>query len=209
MNIKQTSLGLLGVSVGMGAILGLAPVSPIQAASLDRDIVSPDGQTMGRIQFTWDDSAVVNNMLNKFTSLTSFSLTDYGKMGYKLEFAKNAEVQKFEFDIATGYLTMWAFNGSEETLTGFDGFLIESEQSSSNANSSIPKSATASNIDPLTQAFQVNTYQVVMNGGSNLSPAPKNIFVEPQNSPSVPENSLTTALLIVAGLVFLSPNKMF
>ena len=76
MNIKKLSLGSIGAGIGMGAILSLASINPVHAGAFDRKITNSQGDTIGRISFTWDNSVVVNNMVKKFTSLTSFSLTD-------------------------------------------------------------------------------------------------------------------------------------
>ncbi len=46
MNIKQASLGILGLGIGVGTILSLAPISPVQAGSLNRNIVNSEGDVL-------------------------------------------------------------------------------------------------------------------------------------------------------------------
>lgn len=211
MNIKSTSLGFLGVSIGMGAILSIAFINPVQAGSLNREIVDSNGHKMGRIAFAWDDSTVTNNMLSRFDSLTSFYLTDYGSKQYNLDFATTADFQNFDFNVNTGKLQMFAYNSPENDPVKRDGFLIWSNDFDSDVVSS---SATVSNLpneQTLNQALNVNKYTVNLNLAGSSSVV-NNVSLqepEPQNPPSVPENSLTTALLIIAGLVFLSPRKIF
>ena len=199
MNIKQASLGILGLGIGVGTILSLAPISPVQAGSLNRNIVNSEGDVLGSIAFTWDDGMVVDNTLEKFTSLESFSLTDHNTMSYDLNFAQKAPFRQFEYNVATGYLNMFAYYSSPGTSTGYDGFLVESEQTNSSFG---PSSVNPTNTN--------QTYGVIIDGANHSNPSPNHLFVEPEESPQdVPENSLTTALLIIAGLIFLKPHKMF
>lgn len=216
MNIQQTSLGLLGVSVGMGAILGLAPISPVQATRLDRDIVNPNNQVIGRLTMEWEDSSVTDNMLKGFESLTSFDLTNYNGMDYNLDFAENADFNSFSFNINSGWLEMFAYNRSRETSTRKYGFEIMSENpdfplvSSSVTASNIPNEPTVG-LTALDQALTTNTYSAQLNLAEStvLEENTSLKQPQPQNTQTVPENSLTTALLIIAGLVFLDPRKIF
>lgn len=180
MNIKNTSLGSIGAGIAMGAIVSLASINPVHAGSFNRDIINSQGDTVGGLSFTWDDSLVVDNMLTKFTSLTSFYLTDYGTTSYDLDFAENADFQKFEYNVATDNLEMWAFN-SADTPTGSYGFMIKPEEN-----------------------LKSGTYGMGMYGDKSLDLEPVSFVTV-----SVPENSLTTALLIIGGLIFLRPSKMF
>ncbi|EAZ89961.1 hypothetical protein [Crocosphaera chwakensis] len=213
MNIKSTFLGFLGLSIGMGAILSFASIKPVQAGSLNREIVDANGHKMGRLAFTWDDSMVTNNMLRHFDSLTSFNITDYGEMSYDLEFAKNAHFQNFDFNVNTGKLKILAYNLSRETATRKYGFTIWSKDFDSDVVSSSVIASNLPNDQALNQALTTNKYSVNLNlAASGSTTAVDNVSLQepqPQDPPSVPENSLTTALLIVAGLVFLSPHKVF
>ncbi len=216
MNIKQTSLGLLGVSVGMGAILSIAPISPVQAARLDKDIVNANNQVIGRLTMEWDDSSVTNNLLEGFESLTSFDLTNYNGMDYDLDFAKSADFHSFSFNVNSGWLDMFAYNRSRDTSTRKYGFEIMSENpdfplvSSSIPASNIPNDQTVG-LTALDQALADNTYSAQLNLGESTTLEENTSFKPPipQDPQTVPENSLTTALLIIAGLVFLSPHKIF
>ncbi|MDJ0730043.1 MAG: hypothetical protein QNJ33_08625 [Crocosphaera sp.] len=224
MNIKSTSLGLLGVSIGMGAMLSLAPINPVYAGSFNREILDANGQKMGRMTFAWDDNNVTNNMLKGFDSLTSFSLMDYENMNYDLDFAENTHFNNFEFNVMDGKLDVYAYNRSRTTQTRKYGFQIKSKDFNSDLIAAdIPTVAFPTHEHPLDQALKTNRYFVNLNLGEPVSSDSATIsssnsfmsdnaqFVIPaaQDPQSVPENSLTTALLIIAGLVFLSPHKIF
>ncbi|MDJ0659832.1 MAG: hypothetical protein QNJ42_10120 [Crocosphaera sp.] len=210
--MKSTFLSLLGVSIGMGAVLGLAPINPVHAGSFNREIVDPNGHKMGRIAFTWDDSIVTNNMLKGFNSLNSFYVTDYGEMNYDLEFAKNTLFQNFDFNLSNGKLKILGANPSSETPTGQYGFTIWSKDFDSDVISSgaIAASTPIPTNQALNQAVNKNRYLTNLNlGDSNVPTDGTTLQPVEQESQSVPENSLTTALLIVAGLVFFGPHKIF
>ncbi|ACB53782.1 hypothetical protein cce_4434 [Crocosphaera subtropica ATCC 51142] len=213
MNINLTSLGLLGVSISMGAVLSVAPINPVQAGSLNKEIVDTNGHKMGRIEFSWDDSMVTNNILSRFDSLNSFNITDYGEMHYDLDFAKTAHFQNFDFNVSTGKLRIFAYNLSRETATRKYGFTLWSKDFDSDVVSSSVIASNLPNEQALDQALKTNKYSVNLNlGASGSITAVDNVSLQepqPQDPPSVPENSLTTALLIIAGLVFLSPRKIF
>lgn len=222
MNIKPTSLGLLGVSIGMGAILSLAPINPVYAGSFNREILDANGSKMGRMTFAWNDNKVSNNMLKGFDSLTNFSLMSYGGMSYDFDFVKNAKFGKFEFNVTDGKLDSFAFNRTRQTQTTKEGFRIKSQDFDSDLIAAdIPVSVFLTNEQSLDQALKTNRYSVDFDLGvssDSVSPAGSNPFksdgarfVEPaeDTAQSVPENSLTTALLIIAGLVFLRPHKIF
>ncbi|WP_107666893.1 hypothetical protein [Cyanothece sp. BG0011] len=224
MNMKSTSLGFLGVSIGMGAIFSFAPLNPVQAGSLNREIINANGNKIGRIAFTWDDSIVTNNKLEGFNSLTSFSLTNYDDMSYDLNFAKNADFDSFDFNVSTGQLDIFAYNRTRATQTRKYGFEIKSENFDSDVIASSLPVSNLPNEQKLNQALTNNTYFINFNLGEptssdSITPsgsqfngysAEKAKFVPVEQDPqSVPENSLTTALLIIAGLVFLSPHKIF
>ncbi len=232
MNIKSTSLRLVGVCVSMGAIFSLAPINPVQAGSFNRDIMDVNGYKMGRMAFTWDDGTVTDSMLKGFDSLTSFSLMNYGGMSYDLDFVKNAHFKEFNFNITDGELNTYAFERTRATKTRRYGFDIKTQDFNSDLIAASVPASIASNDQSLDEALETNRYIVNLDLSqplppeSNITPGPATISSDPTTVPfmsnnarfvpaevspaqTVPENSLTTALLIIAGLVFLSPNKIF
>ncbi len=223
MNIQSTSLGLLGVSIGMGAMFSLAPINPVYAGSFNREILGADGQKMGRMAFTWDDKIVgEDNWLIGFDSLTSFSLKNYSGMSYDFDFAKNAHFRKFNFHVTDGTLHSFAYNRTRKTETRKYGFEIKSQDFDSDLiAANIPISVFLTDEELLDEALKTNIYSVDFNLGvssDSIGPAGSNPFksdgakfVPPaeNTAQSVPENSLTTALLIIAGLVFLRPHRIF
>ncbi len=197
--------------MGMGAVLSLAPINPVQAGSFNREIVNPDGQKIGRLAFTWDDSKVTNNILEHFDSLTSFYLTNNDKMNYDLEFAKNTLFQNFEFNLINGKLRILGINLLSETSTGQSGFTIWSKDFDSDVISSSEIAANLPNNQTLNQALAINQYSINLDFAISTHSVDGNTLQEPipQDPQGVPENSLTTALLLIAGLIFLSPQKIF
>lgn len=222
MNIQSTSLGLLGVSIGMGAMFSLAPVNPVYAGAFHREILSADGDKMGRMEFTWDDNKVgKDNWLIGFDSLNSFSLKNYSGMSYDFDFVNNVRYRKFKFNVTDGTLDTYAYKRTRETETKKYGFQIKSQDFDSDPiAASIPIYVHLTNEELLEEALKTNEYSFDFDlGVSSDSVGPANSdpfkfdgarFVPADNpAQSVPENSLTTALLIIAGLVFLRPHRIF
>ncbi|MGK7956718.1 MAG: hypothetical protein AB4063_15935 [Crocosphaera sp.] len=222
MNIQSTSLGLLGVSIGMGAMFSLAPVDPVYAGSFRREILRADGNKMGRMEFTWEDKKVgEDNRLIGFESLTSFSLKSYSGMSYDFDFVNSLRNRKFIFNVTDGTLHTYAYRRTRKTETKQYGFEIKSQDFDSDLiAANIPISVFLTDEELLDEALKTKRYDVNFNLGvssDSIGPAGSNPFksdgarfVPAENTAqSVPENSLTTALLIIAGLVFLRPHRIF
>ena len=135
MNIKQASLGILGLGIGMGAVLSLAPISAVQAASLGLNIFDDQDDIVGNMSLEWDDSSVdAYNRLIGFESLTDFRLTNYQGMDYDYEFVTKTEdlptITSFTLDLNTGMLgaefSQWAIDPSTNRPREY-GFSIYSD----------------------------------------------------------------------------------
>jgi hypothetical protein len=205
MKNKLTSLALLGASMGTGMLLGLAPITSVYAGTFNGKIVDDNGGEMGYIQFTWEPEQVTTNMLQGFESLTDFSFTNAANQTYDLQFAQNADFYDFTYNLSTNELKAMAIAGDITTATGRNGFRLEPDTSIQvndnkyNANSII--------LNEFITVPQVSESLEMVNGVT-LEEL-QNPTVDPSVDPveSVPENGLTTALLIIAGLVVLSPKK--
>ena len=165
-------------------------------------MVDENGREMGYMQFTFDEEQVTTNMLQGFESLTDFSFTNAAGETYGLQFAQNADFQKFQYNLSTNELTAIAIIGDITTATKRDGFRLEPWTSSQ-----VNDNEYNANIIILNEFITVpqvsNSLEMV--NGVTLEEL-QNPTVDP-NQESVPENGLTTALLIIAGLVVLSPKK--
>lgn len=206
MKTRQKFLGLLGLSMGLGSLLSLTPIDLVHAGSFNRDITH-DGQKMGHVEFTWDDDKITGDSITDFRLLDDFSFVDHGGTKYDLDFVTDeAFIRRFDFNLITEKLTAEAYKFSSEVPTNQIGFKLKSMRDA-----------------PLALATnQVNTYNTTPPNYHTFVPIlsqsdvpVENVLLEeaeeiPQNNiPSVPENSLTTALLVIAGVVLIGSKKAF
>ncbi|MEA5532692.1 hypothetical protein [Crocosphaera sp. XPORK-15E] len=208
--LKPLGLGLLGTSIGMGIALSLAPMTSVYAGTLNQNILDNTGQTVGNINFSWDDSQVQNNLLKTFGDLTSFSFTDSGNNTYNLNFSETASIQKFEYNLETGGLKATAYNLGQNTSTMRDGFWFDSVNhkfySQFKNSSAFIGAFSMTNVLPISPpgpAGDPPGPTVDPTGDPTVGPT-----VDPTADPtSIPEGSLVAALLTVAGLIISIPKK--
>jgi hypothetical protein len=200
MKTTITSLSLLGASLGTGMVLSLAPVTSVYAGTFERNVMDENGNKMGHIKFSWDETTTRTNVLEGFNSLTDFSLTDYANKTYDLQFAKSALYQLFEFNIDTQDIETKAYNLSHDTNTKKDGFeltFITSDFANISSDGSSSSDGNVAKFSP-----SVSDDNTVFTQFSLQEPQPE----DPQPE-SVPESGTTTALLVLAGLVLICPKK--
>ncbi|MGK7881999.1 MAG: hypothetical protein AB4060_18145 [Crocosphaera sp.] len=237
MNMKQASLGILGLGIGMGAVLSLAPISAVQAASLGLNIFDDQDDIVGNMSLEWEDSSVdAYNRLIGFESLTDFRLTNYRGMDYDYEFVTKTQdlptTTSFTLDLNTGMLgaefSQWAIDPSTNRPREY-GFSIYSDDYVDIPAVGDLNLATivlnSSNGESLEDMLAAKTFAIDFDLGANDQSTDSlgfagsertffnNVRVASEENDatpqSVPENSLTTALLVIAGLIFLNPHKLF
>ncbi|MDJ0509550.1 MAG: hypothetical protein QNJ64_09900 [Crocosphaera sp.] len=198
MKTQQKSLGLLGLSIGIGSLLTLIPIDLVHAGNFNRDIIHND-EKMGHVEFTWDDDKISGSSIKDFRLLESFSFTDYSGTEYDLDFVKNeAFIRLFNFNLITENLTAHAYKFSFDVPTAQIGFKL----------SSIEDSLGLANTDDTP-----NYHSVVADLSQSDVAIPdvilEEVETEPNDTTSVPESSLATALLMVAGFVLIGSKKAF
>ncbi len=205
MKTTQKSLGLLGLSIGLGSLFSLTPMDVVHAGiiSFNRDITH-NGQKMGHVEFTWDEENIKGNSIKSFDSLESFSFIDYGGTEYNLDFVYGeAFVRRFDFNLITNDLSTEAYKFDFDVPTNQIGFRLKS------MGDSLVLASNPVNTHPTNSSRPHSLVPILSQSDVPID----NVFLEetPENNDtaSVPENSLVTALLMIAGFVLIGSKKAF
>lgn len=202
MKIQQKSLGLLGLSIGIGSLLSLTPVDLVHGAEFGGDLMGPQKERIGTIRFTWNEDKEKEDSILGWDSLDSFLLTDNSGSTYDLTFVDSIKrgIRVFSYNLITGDLRAqaWQFSSDTDiTKTGRIGFSITTMKDTFLA-ASRPVNANPAIEAALNLSETMDHKPVVIQGLSDND-----------DVASVPENSFVTSLLMIAGFVLIGSKKAF